>query len=362
MAEEHVERTQPPTPRRREQMRAAGHVAHSPDVSSAGVLLASLVTLSLAGGALVQFLASMLAGHLSGGFWLAEMLSADLNDGDVVAQLPAVLMRAAKVLLPVLGTGCLMAIGLNLLQLGPRFRLEKLAPDFSRINPVAGLGRLMSSASAARFGFGILKVVAILCVAGTSLYAWRGELMTAGEHELAQIASLAWQVCLGTAVKIGLALAVLAIIDYGYQRWSLERKLWMTPQELREEMRNLEGDPSLLARRRAVRAQGSERPGSTSIARASVVVAGSQCAVALRYDPSTMRVPMIVARGVGPLAGQMRALAAEEGVAIVEQEALAAALYKESRASSPISIARFSAVAQILTAVSRRAPLAHEAS
>jgi flagellar biosynthesis protein FlhB len=358
MAEEQVERTQQPTPRRREQVRAAGHVAHSPDVSSAGVLLAGLVALSLAGGALLQFLAGLLAGHLSGGSWLAGMLTAGSKEGEIVAQLHALSAGVAKVLLPVLGAGCLVAVGLNVLQLGPRFRLEKIAPDFSRLNPVAGFGRMMSGASAVRFGFGILKIVAIASVAATSLYAWRGELVTAGEHDLAQIATLAWRVGLGTAVKIGLALGGLAILDYGYQRWSYERQLRMTPQEMREEMRNLEGDPTLIARRRAVQAQLSERPGSATIHRADVVVGGGQFVVALRYDPATMRAPIVVAKGAGPIAGRIRSMAAEQGVGIVEQEPLAAALYKEARASSPIPTARFGAVAQILAGVARATPRA----
>jgi flagellar biosynthetic protein FlhB len=260
MADNDLDRTQDPTPHRRQQMRAAGRVAQSQDLSSAVLLLGGLAALVLTGGALLDYLAAFLAGCLGGQGWSAWI---GPRGADVTAHQWSVLVGGlSRVLLPVLALLAILAVGVNTLQTGFLFLPGRVVPDFSRVSPIAGWRRLFSRASAGRLGLGAVKVAAIATVAGLSLYGRREEIVSIAGLDLPRVALFAWEICLWTCVKIGLTLAALAIVDYGFARWKLERDMRMTPQEVREEMRLLQGDPQLAARRRGLQREISARVSS----------------------------------------------------------------------------------------------------
>jgi flagellar biosynthetic protein FlhB len=210
---------------------------------------------------------------------------------------------------------------------------------------------MFSAPNGVRLGFGLARIVVVMVVAGVSLYARRGELISAAAFGIDQLAVLTWQLCLWTCVKIGLALAVLSLLDYGYQRWRFEQNLRMTPQELREEMRNLQGDPAIAARRRAVRAVAAAQPLASSVPRAAVIIADKAIAVALEYQGDQMSAPLMLARGAGPTARRIRELAAEHGISVVERPSLAAALFKEAARPAPLPQVYWVEAAEVLASV-----------
>ena len=115
-----------------------------------------------------------------------------------------------------------------------------------------------------------------------------------------------------TAIKIGVALLILAILDYAFQRWKHERDIRMTPQEVREEMKNLEGNPEVFARRRQVQRQLAMTRLSEAVPKADVVITNpTELAVAIQYEPETMAAPTVAAKGAGVIAGRIRRLALE---------------------------------------------------
>jgi flagellar biosynthesis protein FlhB len=241
------EKSLEPTPRRRQRAREEGHVAQSRDLGSAAVLLLGLAALLMLGGALAGFLVEYCREQLGGQVWLQA-------DADfVVGHWNAVIWALGRRLLPILGLICLAGVAVSVLQIGFLFLPKRIAFDFGRLDPARGLQRIFSAASMAQLAFGVVKLVVVFAVSCTVLYNQRHELL--GLTALAP-AALGWQmvsVLLWTGLKIGAALLVLAILDYAYQRWRYERDLRMTPQELREELKNLEGDPQLTARRRQLR-------------------------------------------------------------------------------------------------------------
>jgi len=246
MADLDSARTLDPTPHRRQQAREQGRVAQSQELVSAAMLLGGLIALIFAGGPLVEFLARLVSGQLGGRAWLT--LDADF----VVAQWGLLVSGLASVLLPMIGLLALIAVGLNLLQTGFLFLPSRVFPDFSRANPQNGLARMFSLSSTVRMAHGLAKAAIIGGVAWQSWYCRREELLSLSGLELPRLASFLWQISLGTCLKIGAALLVLSILDYLYQRWKFERNLRMTPQEVRDELRNLEGNPSVARRRRQV--------------------------------------------------------------------------------------------------------------
>jgi flagellar biosynthesis protein FlhB len=214
------------------------------------------------------------------------------------------------------------------------------------------LARLFSMASTMRLAFGIFKIIIICAVAYNVLSKRQNDVLALTGLELPQIALYAWEIVLWTSLKIGLALFILAILDYAYQRWKHENDLKMTPQEVREEMRNQQGDPQVLSRRKSVQRQLAMNRMSTSVPKADVVITNpTELAIAVQYDPETMIAPIVVAKGAGVVAQRIRKLALENGIPIVEKKPLAQALYKEVDLNHPIPDQMYAGVAEVLAYV-----------
>jgi flagellar biosynthesis protein FlhB len=233
-----------PTPHRRQQARREGHVAKSRDLGSAALLLAGLAGLMMLGGGLAGFLVEYCRSQLGGEPWL----TADTDFA--VGQWNATLWALGRHLLPILGLLCLAGVAVNVLQIGFLFLPQRLAFDFARLDPLQGLRRMFSGPSMVHLGFGIVKLVIVLAVACAVLYGQRAAILGLSDLTPAAIALQMVHILFWTALKVGAALLVLAVFDYAYQWWRHEQDLKMTPQELREELRNLEGDPQVRARRK----------------------------------------------------------------------------------------------------------------
>ena len=346
MAETNGEKSHDPTPHRRQQAREEGHVVNSQDLSSATLLLGGLLVLLYCGAALVEFLGRLLSNHLGGEAWLVA------DTSHLMSQYTSTGVELAKYLLPVLGIIMLVALAANVFQVGLLFLPEKAAPDLSRLDPLAGLGRLFSLSNLMKLLFGIFKIGVIVTVAFSVLYHRREEVVGLAALDLPQIALFVWDVTFWTALKIGIALFILAVLDYGYQRWKHEQDLKMTHQEIREEMRNLQGDPQVISRRKSAQRQLALNRISSAVPKADVVVTNpTELAIAIQYQPETMNAPIVVAKGAGVVAQRIRRLALEHGIPIVERKPLAQALYKEVDLNRPIPDQLYAGVAEVLAYV-----------
>lgn len=253
MADFAGDKTHDPTPRRRQQARQAGRVAQSHDFNSAILLVGSLTLLIVAGGGLIGFLSDFMRDALGGNAWRA-WIDADQTGTQLASdQIGALVRDVGRVLLPIVAGGALLALGASLLQGGFGFWPGRAAPDWSRVNPATGAGRVFSGASVARVLFGLFKIGVVGTIAAWDLWHQREELVSLAGLAPGELAAQAWDICFSTCVKIAGALLVLAAVDYLHERWRLERELRMTQQELRDELRELEGDPQVAARRRALR-------------------------------------------------------------------------------------------------------------
>lgn len=346
MAEDAGEKSQDATPHRRQQAREEGQVAQSQDLASALLLLGSLMVLLYSGANLAEYLGQLLAGQLGNDAWL----SADRDFA--VARLTDTTKGIAWATAPILGFLVFLGAGVHLMQVGVLYVPSKLAPDFSNVSPLNGFKRLFSISGAVRLAFGIFKIIVVGSVAFTSIYNRRDEVLALAGLEIPQIAIFTWDICLWTSLKIGLALLVLGILDYGYQWWKHEQDLKMTPQELREEMRNLQGDPQIVARRKQVQRQIAMQRLGSSVPKADVVITNpTELAIAIQYEPATMNAPIVIAKGAGVIAARIRKLALEHGIPIIEKKPLAQALYKEVDLNNPIPDQLYAGVAEVLAYV-----------
>jgi flagellar biosynthetic protein FlhB len=256
------------------------------------------------------------------------------------------------VLLPILGLMMLGGILSSVMQVGFLWLPERVGLDISRINPASGMKRIFSLSGTARLGFGLFKVVVVSVVAGAVLWAKWDEVLRSTGLDAPVFAKFLVAITLHTVLWIGLALLILAVLDYGYQRWNYEQDLRMTHQEIREEMRNVQGDPQIVARRRAIQRQMVLNRISSSVPKADVIVTNpTELAVAIQYDPLEMAAPVVVAKGAGVLAQRIRRLALENNIPVVERKPLAQLLYKEVDINKPIPTDSYAAVAEVLAYV-----------
>jgi flagellar biosynthesis protein FlhB len=344
--EQSGEKTQDATPHRRQQAREEGRVAQSHDLAAGIILLVGLSTLLMMGSRLADFLAGLTEQQLGGTAWLA------IDAGDFCHHARDILSGLGVAILPLFGVVWLAAVGAHLVQIGFLVAPNQAAPDLLRLDPMNGLQRLFSLASLVRLGMGIIKILIVTAVAAWILYGRQEEIVAAAGLDVPQIAKLLVSIVLWTAIKIAAALLVLALLDYIYQRLKFEQDLRMSREEVREEMRNLQGDPQVIARRRAVQRQLVLNRLKSAVPKADVVITNpTELAVAIQYDAETMNAPILVAKGAGLLAARIRKLALENDVPIVERKPLAQAIYRDVELNHPIPDTMYAAVAEVLAYV-----------
>jgi flagellar biosynthetic protein FlhB len=346
MAESAGEKSFEPTAHRRQQAREQGQVAFSQDLGSAVLLVLGGILLLIFGGSLVDFFAGFLRRELS------EVGDFAPDSASVMTHWHLIMKGLTTALLPMLGLLVLAGVLSNVLQIGFLFVPDRIVPDFSRISPAAGLGRIFSLTGVTRLTFGLFKVAVITGVAAIVLWSQRDEIFRACDFDVMQLGSFLVDISLRTLLWTGLALVVLALFDYAVQRWKHEQDLMMTHQEVREEMKDLQGDPQIIARRRAVQRQMVMHRISSSVPKADVVVTNpTELAVAIQYEPTEMAAPVVVAKGAGVLAQRIRRLALENNIPIVERKPLAQLLYKEVDLNHPVPTESYAAVAEVLAYV-----------
>ncbi len=340
------DKSQEPTPHRRQKAREEGQVAKSQDLGSATILLIGLLVLMALGGRLIEFLGAFTTQQLGA----VPNLSIDAEGA--VNAFHGVVAPLSRHLLPIMGALLLAAVAVNVFQVGFLFLPAKLAPDLTRLDPIKGVGRLVSLRNVVRLLFGIFKIAVIASVAYASLYGERDVILGLTGRTVPQAAYYLVHILLWTSIKIAVALLILALLDFAFQKWKHEQDLRMTPQEVREEMKNLEGNPVVLARRRQVQRELAKQRLEGAVPKADVVVTNpTELAVAIQYEPATMAAPVVVAKGAGVLARRIRQLALQQGIPLVERKPLARALYREVDINQPVPEDKYAAVAEVLAYV-----------
>jgi flagellar biosynthesis protein FlhB len=347
MAEDQGDKTEAPTPRRRQEAREQGQVARSPDLAAATLLLAALLILNSYGAGMVQALQAMVRKMLS----LDSMQ--DFSTTHALLDIVAALVSMATALAPLLGCAVVVAIVVNIVQVGFIFNAERLAPNFEALNPTRGFSRLFSrGAGPAKLGLSMLKVLLLGAVGYSAVHGRLYEIVTIQQLSFIQIFVMSSQIVFSIGIRMGVVMLILAIIDYLYQRYHLEQQLKMSKQEVRDEMRRMDGDPKVKQRRRQIAMQLHRRRLKKTVPTADVVVTNpTEFAVALKYDAGSMNAPRVVAKGRGVIAAYIRTLAVEAGIPILERPPLARALYKMVEVGQEVPEEFYTVIAEILAYV-----------
>jgi len=344
------EKTEAPTPRRQEDARKKGQVAHSREVDSAIVLLAVIGVFRFGGEYMWRNLEALTIdswAHLE-----RNPLTIDLT-----ASVGLDLMwRSVMLLAPLMGAVMVLSVLGGMAQTGgPLFSREAVKPQFSRMNPMQGTKRLIASRQAwVNLLKSVIKFVVLGLVGYLVFISHWDDITTMGfQAGLADSLAILVNVSFDLVTRMALAVLVLAVADYVFQRADHVRQLRMSRQEVIDEHRQTEGDPQMKGainrQRRKLMSRIME-----SVPKADVVVVNpTHYAVALKYDPASSNAPVVLAKGINLVALKMREVAEEHGIPVIQNPPLCRAIYKATRIGQEIPIDLYEAVAEILAFVYR---------
>jgi flagellar biosynthesis protein FlhB len=345
------EKTEAPTPRRRQEARDAGNIARSPDLNAACLMLGILLLLRSFGPPIVSALRLVVSDLLSVG-----SLS-DLDAMSTISQVFRAFVAVGVAMTPLFVGIMLLAILVNMSQVGLYFNVGRLQPNWAALNPVRGWSRLFSGKrTLVRLGMSFIKVIFVALTAYSAIHGRLEQIITAQSLGFLQIFYLGSQIIFSITLRIGILLVCLSIFDYAYQRYQLEQDLKMTKQEIKDEMRRMDGDPKIKQRRRQITLERYKKWLKKEVPKADVVITNpTHYSVALKYDPANMHAPRVIAKGQDIMARRIREIAVECGIPIVERPPLARALYRMCKIGDEIPEEFYSAVAEIIAYVYRLA-------
>lgn len=347
-AQDQSQRTEEPTPKRLEEARRKGQVATSREVNHALILAAGALVIAAfvpqaaigVSQAILPFVAHphALATDPAG---LVQSLGRLLWAVGAALLIPALLLLAA-------------ATAGGLVQNGPMFTAQPLAPKLERISPVAGVRRLFSLRSLLEFAKGLVKVMLVAAAAVALVWPSAAQVLEAFRLDAGSLAAMLRDLALRLLIGAAALTAVIALLDLAYQRFEHRKRLRMSRRDLQDEFKQTEGDPFLKARLKALRMERARRRMMAEVPKATVVVTNpTHVAVALRYEPARMRAPVLVAKGADRIALRIREVARAHRVPLVENPPLARALHTAVDLGAEVPSAHYQAVAEVIGFVLR---------
>ena len=347
MAEESFqEKTEQATPKRREDARRKGQVARSSELSSIAILATALLALSGLGPYMFDQLGVFMIDALTNG------MTVEINPTNLYLHTGFWVLGYARVIVPIVALLVVAALGVNYAQVGVLFTLQPLTPKAERISPFSGIKRIFSSKGLVELAKSLFKIGAVVYVTYLTISADMNNLVAYMDMGVGQIFTLSGDITLTLAFRIVLLLLLMAILDYSFQRWDYEKNLRMTRQEVREEVKQQEGDPMMRSRVRNLQREMSQQRMMDDVMTADVVVTNpTHVAVALKYDMENMPAPLVVAKGQRLIAQRIKEIARDAGIPLVENKPLARALFKVVQIGDEIPEDLFKAVAQVLAFV-----------
>ena len=342
------EKTEKATPKRRRDERKKGNVLMSKDVTAVATLIGSY--------AIVQIMADSILEHLDQ--FLALCFSyIGTGDVGVIANSLSTLYQQAllafvSICAPFLLVTALITVVSTFFQTRLLVSGELLKPKFDRLNPLNGIKRLFSLRSIIEALKGILKITILLVLIVNYFRGILTDFPRFLELDLFHACGILFQDILSLVIQIIVAFVAIAGLDYLYQWWDYERQMKMSKQEIKEEYKQLEGDPQVKGKIKQIQRQRAQQRMMQQVPKADVVIRNpTHFAVALRYDEKNDRAPVVLAKGMDELALRIVKAAEEHHVSVVENVPLARALYASTDLEREIPPELYGAVAEVLVYV-----------
>jgi len=340
------ERTESATGRRRGEFRKKGQVAQSREVNTAALLTFSLLFWLLYAPIFWQGLSKLL------GYLLSSCGQYRITPLSLINLLAFLLREVGLLLAPVLLLGLVVGFLTTFLQVGWLFTAQPLVPDLTKLDPIRGMSKFFSKRSLVELVKSLAKLLLIGWVAFQTIRGEFPEALLLPDAALGETIRYLARVLALVLAKISAIMIVLAIIDFAFVRWEMEERMKMTKQEVKEENREVEGDPHIKSKIRSIQLTMARRRMMAAVPTADVVVTNpTHVAVALVYRNKEMTAPQVVAKGQELVAQRIREIAREHNIPLVENPPVARLLHSKVEVGATIPEELFKAVAEILAHV-----------
>ncbi|MFE5319586.1 flagellar biosynthesis protein FlhB [Paenibacillus sp. NPDC056579] len=340
------EKTEPATPKKRQESRQKGQVAKSMEVPAAFILFFSFLAFSLFGGYMkdqtMHVFRSIFYDYL---LW-------DITIDNIIVLFEQLMVQSLLIIAPLLLVTVVIAIFSNYLQFGFLLTGDPLMMKFSKLNPIEGAKKIFGLRSLVDFLKSVLKMTIIGYVVYSTLWGEKGNLMDLARLPVENVLMFASSLTVKLGLKIGLVLIVLALLDFLYQKYEFEKSIRMSKQDIKDEYKKTEGDPQIKGKIREKQRRMALQRMMQDVPKADVIITNpTHFAVALRYDAKKMQAPTVIAKGTDYIALKIKQVAKEHRIITMENKPLARALYAQVEIGEAIPADMFQAVAEVLAYV-----------
>lgn len=346
-ADDAGEKTEEATPQRREEFRKKGQVAQTKELATFFILFAASVSIWALGKFFLtqvsDLFVAIFADHI-------VLVAKDASYGDVVS---FALKKAVLILGPLFLIASILALSSSLIQVGILYNEEALKPDLNKINPINGFKRLFSMRSVVEGLKAVAKVSVVALIVGLIIQTEILTLPRMVEFSIQEIFSFFSSISIKLVGSVAIFMAILAALDYAFQKYDMEKQMRMTKQEIKEEQKNREGDPLVKARVKRVQRELANQRMMQDVPKADVIITNpTHIAVAIKYETGSIA-PILLAKGADKIAEKIKEVAKENNIPVVENKPLARAIYKTLKIGQLIPRELFKAVAEVLAYVYR---------
>ncbi|WP_093212296.1 flagellar biosynthesis protein FlhB [Sediminibacillus albus] len=348
------EKTEKATPKKRQDSRKKGQVAKSQDVNTAILLFFVFLLFIVLGG----YLKNIMTGMYQHSF--TEYINWDVTEHTTHQVFVETTIEMSKAVAPIMGIALVAGLASNFMQIGFLFTGEPLKPKLSKLNPIQGAKRIFSARALVELVKSLLKIVFIGSITFAILWMRKDEMMQLAGKDVNSSLAFFGDTTITMGIAASIALLVLSVIDYSYQKYDFEKSIKMTKNDVKDEHKNIEGNPLIKSKIKEKQRQMAMRRMMSEIPQADVVITNpTHYAIAIKYDEDKADAPYVVAKGVDYVAFRIREVAKANEVVIVENRPLARGLYNEVEIGDIISENFFQAVAEVLAYVYK---MGHKAS
>ncbi|OFZ30481.1 MAG: flagellar biosynthesis protein FlhB [Bdellovibrionales bacterium RIFCSPHIGHO2_01_FULL_40_29] len=347
MSEDQGDKTEQATDQRREEFRKRGQVAMTRELGSAVFFLVAAGLIYISGRFFLQNIFEIF-NRTMGGDLIQLFREGKLNDVFSFVGLKLVILTG-----PVFVIALVIGVGSHIAQTGLLQIEDALSPNFNKINPLNGLGRIFSMRGVAELFKSILKMTAVATVMYLLLKSELHQIPYLAGYSISQLMTYMGEILFKLLMGTGFFMLVLALADYFFQRWQLEKEMMMTKEEVKQELKSRDGDPMVKARIRKVQREMATRKMMSEIPKGDVVITNpTHIAVVLKYSDK-LPAPQLIAKGMDHMAEKIKQIARDNNIPVIENKPLARTIFKTMKIGQVIPRELFVAVAEVLSYVFR---------
>lgn len=339
-------KTEQPTPKRLRDAKKKGQVVKSGDLNSAASFFLFTMLLSILG----QYI------YLNGQKFLKNSLTVDYSDPITMNNAGTMLLDSISyffiLTFPFLLIALIVGITINLIQTGFMFTTTPLKPDFKRLNPVDGFKNIFSSKALFNLAKNLAKLLVVILITYLSISGSYKSILNTGLIGTEKLFFFFINFVKDVSFNIALVMLAIAIVDYIFQRREYLKNLRMTKQEIKDEYKEMEGNPQIKSARQQKQRQLAMSRMMSSIDTADVVITNpTHIAVVLRYNTTKDKAPVVVAKGMDYIAEKIKQKAREHKIPIIENKSLARTMYKDVEIGEYVPVELYKVIAEILAVV-----------